>query len=265
MMVVFTDVDGTLIDFRTYEPGPALPGIAALRENGIPLVMVSSKTGAELVMWQEKLRIHEPLIPENGGAVMLPEGYREWEPGWPLENGFRVKRLVPGLEAFHGCVAEMNSRGLGITPITSIPAREIARLTGLPEEQARLAREREFSLPFILEKGNLEEVEKVAGEMGFRVVQGRRFHHLVASDKGRAVGELLGLYRSGEGETRSAGIGDNVNDLPMLEAVDMPFLVMREESVWDERVNVRGLVRAQGVGPRGFAWAVEKILKEVTT
>ena len=262
MMVVFSDVDGTLIDFRTYEPGASLLAVARLKERGIPLVMVSSKTRAELRMWQENLGLSEPLIPENGGAVLVPEGYRGWKLDWPTEDGFWVRRLAPEIESFYQCVDKANSRGHKVKPITRIPPEELASLTGLFPEQVRLARMREFSLPFVLEGGSVEEVEAIAAESGFRVIRGRRFHHLVASDKGKAVRELTSLYREHEGEIRTAGIGDNINDLPMLEAVDFPFLVMKEEGVWDEKVRVKGLVMAQGAGPVGFAWAIEKLLKE---
>jgi len=49
-MVVFTDLDGTLLRHEDYSWLPAGPALAELRRRRIPLVIASSKTRAEIVM-----------------------------------------------------------------------------------------------------------------------------------------------------------------------------------------------------------------------
>ncbi|MCG7852909.1 MAG: HAD hydrolase family protein, partial [Methanosarcinaceae archaeon] len=46
--VVFTDLDGTLIDHDTYSYKAARPALAALKKQGIPLIFCTSKTRAEI-------------------------------------------------------------------------------------------------------------------------------------------------------------------------------------------------------------------------
>ena len=46
--VVFSDLDGTLLDHSTYSWKAAAPALAALRDRGIPLILASSKTSAEI-------------------------------------------------------------------------------------------------------------------------------------------------------------------------------------------------------------------------
>ena len=55
------------------------------------------------------------------------------------------------------------------------------------------------------------------------------------------------------------GIGDSLNDLPMLLSVDIPVLVQKPGGVWEE-INVPYLYRVDGIGPEGWARAVEKII-----
>jgi predicted mannosyl-3-phosphoglycerate phosphatase (HAD superfamily) len=55
------------------------------------------------------------------------------------------------------------------------------------------------------------------------------------------------------------GIGDSPNDLPMLLAVDIPVLVQGPEGGWEE-VNIPRLRRVEGIGPEGWARAVEEII-----
>jgi len=55
MLVVFTDLDGTLLDEETYSWEAAEPALAMLRERGIPWVMVTSKTRAEVEVLRERM------------------------------------------------------------------------------------------------------------------------------------------------------------------------------------------------------------------
>ena len=70
-LIVYTDLDGSLLDGTTYSYEPATPALAALREQGIPLVLVSSKTRAEMEPLRQRLDHRDPFIVENGGAVAV--------------------------------------------------------------------------------------------------------------------------------------------------------------------------------------------------
>ena len=47
-LLVFTDLDGSLLDPHSYSFAAALPALAALAEREVPVVPVSSKTRREL-------------------------------------------------------------------------------------------------------------------------------------------------------------------------------------------------------------------------
>jgi hypothetical protein len=71
-LLVATDLDGTLLDERSYEWEPARPALAALAEAGALLVLASSKTRSEMEPLAAGLGFSSPLIVENGGAVLVP-------------------------------------------------------------------------------------------------------------------------------------------------------------------------------------------------
>ncbi|KAF5413010.1 MAG: Glucosyl-3-phosphoglycerate/mannosyl-3- phosphoglycerate phosphatase [Candidatus Methanocomedens sp.] len=73
--VIYTDMDGTLIDHDTYSYEAALPALDLIRKRNIPLVFCTSKTRAELEVYCKELEIYHPLISENGGAIFIPEDY----------------------------------------------------------------------------------------------------------------------------------------------------------------------------------------------
>ena len=72
--VVFVDLDGTLLDTGTASWEAAAPALQALRTYGIPLILVSSKTRAELEPLRRRLQHQDPFIAENGAAVFVPQG-----------------------------------------------------------------------------------------------------------------------------------------------------------------------------------------------
>ena len=68
-IVVVTDIDGSLLDFSTYSWEEAIPAINLLKRRKTLLVFCTSKTRAELVYLQDKMRIRDPFISETGGAI----------------------------------------------------------------------------------------------------------------------------------------------------------------------------------------------------
>jgi HAD superfamily hydrolase (TIGR01484 family) len=69
MTVLFTDIDGTLIDHHTYDAGFTHDAVHALIDKGVAVVFCSSKTFAEQHYLQQQLGIRQPMIVENGGGV----------------------------------------------------------------------------------------------------------------------------------------------------------------------------------------------------
>ncbi|EMR5910806.1 HAD-IIB family hydrolase, partial [Enterobacter hormaechei] len=72
-LLVFTDLDGTLLDFHTLDWQPAAPWLAKLRDKQIPVILCSSKTTAGMQDMQQELGLGGlPYIAENG-AVIQPD------------------------------------------------------------------------------------------------------------------------------------------------------------------------------------------------
>ena len=75
MLVIFTDLDGTLLDYDGYQFAPAGGGLDHVRMERVPLVFCSSKTFEEQKRYQREMELEGPLVVENGSAVVLPRGY----------------------------------------------------------------------------------------------------------------------------------------------------------------------------------------------
>jgi mannosyl-3-phosphoglycerate phosphatase len=260
-LIVFTDLDGTLLDHSTYSFAAAEPALRLLRDKNIPLVLCSSKTRSEIEIVRAALGNAEPFIAENGGAVFIPAGRFPLEslparkvPGYDVvEFGTPYARL---LEAFERLNEMFPGKLKGFHDLT---AGEVAGLTGLSAAEAELARKREFDEPFLLnDLSAIDAVREMAERSGLSVVRGGRFFHLTGdNDKGRCARFLVLLYAQALGRpVASIGLGDSANDLPLLEAVDIPVLVRKPGGSYDPAIRLQGLYLAPGEGPAGWRAAI---------
>lgn len=264
-LVLFTDLDGTLLDHDTYSFGPAREALAALESESVPVVFTTSKTRAEIEKWRRLTGNTDPFISENGGAIFVPEGYFGGDFVYDRkEDGYLVIELgAPHREVVRALEDIRRGTGIEIRGVSDMGVEEVMELTGLGEEDAGLVREREYGEPFVVGGGS-EAEETVVGEIekrGLTHTQGGRFHHILGrSDKGKAVSILKGLYVREWGVVETAGIGDSLNDLSMLKAVDIPILVRKPGGGYDERVSITGMAVADAPGPSGWNSAILKLI-----
>ncbi|MEA5115147.1 MAG: HAD-IIB family hydrolase [Geobacteraceae bacterium] len=267
--VIFTDLDGTLLDHETYSFGPALPALKLIRELDIPLIVCSSKTRKEIEWYRDKLGNTHPFISENGGGIFIPSGYFDTlgqflRSAETLEDGYVMIRLGAPYRELRSALLELRNEGFGITGFGDMTTAEVAAVTGLPEEQAAMSRERDFDEPFLFNGDDTVAVklQEAIRLKGFNLTQGRFFHILGGSDKGKAAAILADLYRKNYGEITTCALGDSPNDLPMLEYVDYPVIVKKSDGRHDPRIDIPRLIKAEGAGPIGWNLAIIGLLDD---
>ncbi|MEM9769655.1 MAG: haloacid dehalogenase, partial [Cyanobacteria bacterium P01_D01_bin.71] len=155
-------------------------------------------------------------------------------------------------------------RGFG-----DLSVEQVQELTGLSAAAAHQAKAREFTEPFLTPKKMPPATLTAAvEEMGFKVVVGDRFSHLIggSAGKGIAVHRLAELYATtfaaGE-KIVTVGLGNSPNDLDMLENVDRA-IVLPGASGPHLQLGNRGWTIAPQPAPEGWAIAVKQILAEFT-
>jgi mannosyl-3-phosphoglycerate phosphatase len=262
--IVFTDLDGTLLDAVDYSYEKSLDAIERLKRSGIPLVFCSAKTRAEQEVYRRKMGVFHPFIVENGGAIFIPCNYFPFsfvyhktvdgllviELGLPCDQIRRLLTKVKEEGGFH-------FRGFG-----EMSAEEVAMETGLDVESAKLAKEREYdeTIEFDVSGGEVSKALQRIRQAGLNWAHGGRFYNVIGdSDKGKAVRIVSNLYCKLWGEIETIGLGDSQNDLPMLCEVDIPILVQKRDYSW-EKIDLPHLHRVQGIGPEGWRRAIEALV-----
>jgi mannosyl-3-phosphoglycerate phosphatase family protein len=260
-VVVFTDVDGCILDASTYAPGPARSAIRRLGQRGVPVILCTSRTRAEVVALETRLGRRSIAIVESGAAVLIPPrflprhppGARRVRAGWflPLAAPYAEVRVA---------LAELRQAlGGGIRGFGDMTAREVAERTGLPLEDARRARRREFDEPFVFEGDQArlhDALRAVLPARGLAWSRGGRFHHLHGDvDKGRAVRVVTGWLRELWPAPYTIALGDSPHDLPMLREADQAVIVPLPGGNADPSLH-RSLPRAlMAVAPGPVGWA----------
>jgi mannosyl-3-phosphoglycerate phosphatase len=262
-VLVFTDLDGTLLDHGYYAYKAALPGLELIRHRKIPLIFTSSKTRLEIETLQAGTGIRDPFIAENGAAVFFPARYRNFDihggvPRFPytvIQLGVAYREIRDFFDSVKG---RFDLKGFGDWPI-----EQIASLTGLSTGQASMAKQREFTEPFLMgDESKIDELAAAAAASGLTITPGSRFYHLMGNrqDKGRAVRLCTEVFAGNlNGEVVTIGLGDSANDIPMLENVDIPILIPHPDGSF-EKIDRFNPIKADRPGSAGWNDATLKAL-----
>ncbi len=257
--IIFSDLDGTLLDAVRYSFNDALPALSLIQAHGVPLVLCSSKTRAEIVACRQRMHNFHPFITENGGGIFIPQGYFS-APADPVNGYQRIILGLPYAEIRRHFVALRERLGASVRGFADMTAEEVAELTGLSCDDAALSKQRDFDEPFVFEGAPDTRFLQAIEDAGLHWTQGRVFHIMGKHDKGLAVKTLKALYLREYGEISCIGLGDSLNDLPLLQAVDRPVLIRHEDGSFDSRIVIDGLMKTQSPGPQGWNEAVLKLL-----
>lgn len=260
--LLFSDLDGSLLDHRSYDWSPAAEWLTRLRDEGVPVIPVTSKTRSELLALRQELGLADrPFVAENGAVVGLPADWCHARlERSPAPDGVVIRTLGVDIGFIRQRLGVWRERlGVCFTPMSEMPLDDLVAFTGLSEEQARLARMREGSEPLVWADSDvrLEEFRRGLAGDGLHLVRGGRFWHATGeSDKGQAVSWLTERFAALRGvRPLTLALGDGPNDIAMLEAVDQA-VVIRGCHGLEVTPHQPALYRSRESGPVGWAEGV---------
>lgn len=265
-ILVFSDLDGTLLNHHDYSYRDAVPALERLRTLRIPLILVSSKTFAEIETLHSQLALDTPFVCENGSIVAAPVACEKLLAGL---NGRLTKQAGSVLCYLGGSRDHIldilrslhkHFRFRGFSQMTDV---EIADCTGLDTARAVLANRRMATEPIVWQD-DIDKLDVFVREvevLGLRVVKGGRFYHIMGRvDKADAVTALTrayaGLYCSG---INSIVLGDSENDRAMLQAATIAVVIPGPDGS-HMQLEHNSIFHAPAPGAAGWAYAVNSIL-----
>ena len=277
-LMVVTDLDGSLLDHYTYSYAPAKPMLEQLKADGVPVVLCSSKTRAEMQVLRAELGLTDPYIVENGAAIYVPKTYVPLGAASPLtmpERGedmgdeWRIAFGEPRThwqELMRTLPDELRANYRKFAAMT---VGQIADLTGLSIEDARRASQREFGEPLHWRGAPADKQRLIdtLQHLGARVLQGGRFLHVAGDfDKGRALKWLANYLGDATGKKPiTVALGDSQNDVAMLDAANYAVVIRSPVHEAPRLERDEGVIFTEHTGPRGWAEGLSAVLAEVSS
>ncbi|TWT55064.1 putative mannosyl-3-phosphoglycerate phosphatase [Rubripirellula amarantea] len=268
-LIIFTDLDGCLLNKHDYDWSAAAATLSRLRELSVPVIMNSSKTVPEMTQLATELNLNEQtFISENGSVIRwgIDSGESSGTSeviGVPRDQILTVLRQLKPNFSFRSFV------DLGLDGV-------IAE-TQLPRDQASMALQRQGTEPLLWDDTEERRLDFEAAiqDHHLTLTRGGRFWHVAGhASKGKAMQRVaqqwavqnipaLDIASSGDGQnnaqTVTAAIGDSPIDQSMLDVADVPIGIPTKAGLG---VNIdlnRGIV-ATKQGAEGWSQAVSELL-----
>ena len=206
-LVVFSDLDGTLLDHGSYAWSAAKPALQRLARIPAPVILASSKTAAEIEVLQRDMGLdHWPAIVENGAGMLGDDTPSQYDDLRAVvdEMPVRLRRCF---------------KGFGDMSVT-----DVVGCTGLSPQDAKRARQRAFSEPglWLGTDADASEFFLALGARGVTARLGGRFMTLsFGATKADQMAAILARFAP----RHSVALGDAPNDTEMLEAAEIGIIV----------------------------------------
>lgn len=252
-LLVFTDLDGTLLEHGSYSHAPAAPALAALRAHRIPLILASSKTAAEIAPLHAELQLGDaPAIVENGAGLYDPAR-------GPQADDADYARIRAALAALPADLRRLY-RGFG-----DMSVAEVVAATGLSPAGAALARKRCFSEPGLW-SGDADGEAALLAALAEHGIAGRHGGRFLTLSLGRTKADAMAEVAARLRADTTVALGDAPNDAEMIAAADHGIWVRNDHAppVPRQPGPARGRIRyTTEPGPTGWNAAVLALLDDL--
>ena len=258
-ILIFTDLDGSLLHRDTFRFDQIKDFLKDILSKGIFIIPNTSKTDKEILEFKNELGINIPYISENGASINglnlinkdLPQELilsREKE---TLLNIF-TKTVSLKLQNKCKWLYEMDEKNQSL-------------ILGLKYHKLKSALDRKYTVPFIFNgsKSEKKELSKILKNKGLFLQEGGRVIHLTDRvNKAKALQVFVRFFKKINKNIITIAVGDNYNDLDMLRSSDFPCLVFNDKFTLDE-IPINNLITTNKPSPEGWADVIKMALVKI--
>jgi len=259
LVVIFTDLDGSLLHRDTFKFDSIKDYIKSLINSGIIIIPNSSKTEKEIEKFNEELGVKLPYISENGSAI---HGLNLINQNFPNEIILSRKKEEL-LKIFNEKTPErlLNK----CVEISKLSKKEQEKKFGQKDEGLKNALKRKYTLPFLFNGNNSEKNKllKSLSNNSLTLQEGGRVLNLCDNiNKIKSMNRIIKILKKTEDKIKTIAVGDNYNDLEMLKNSDVPCLVFNDQFKLD-KINIDNLIFSNKPSPEGWADVIKMALEKI--
>ena len=258
-IVIFTDLDGSLLHRDTFKFDTIKDYIKKLINNGIIIIPNSSKAEKEIEKFSMELGIALPYISENGSAIHRLNLINQNFP-----NKIILSREKDELfKIFSSKVPEkIRNKCLLISKMSKKKQEEIF---GQKDDKLKDVLSRNYTLPFLFkgEKKEKNKLLKILNYNSLTLQEGGRVSNLCDNvNKVKSMNKVIKILKKTEDKIKTIAVGDNYNDLNMLKNSDIPCLVFNDQFKLDQ-INIDNLEFSNKPSPEGWADVIKMALDKL--
>ena len=259
-IIIFTDLDGTLLHSETFEFENIRQYIKNLLSKNISIIPNSSKTKAELSNFNKQYHLNLSFIAENGSSIHrlnlinknLPEKILLSK---PTDEIYKIYK--------QNITTHLKKK---ITFILNLKSKEQEEIFGLSLEKMNLAVKRDHSIPIQFNGTEIEKNEftKILKNSGLTIQTGGRIMNVCDNiNKSIAMSEAIRLMKKElNDEIITIGVGDNENDIEMIKNADYSCLV-KNENFDSSLINIDNLIKSDEPSPKGWSDVIKTALQKI--
>ncbi len=252
-LLVFSDLDGTLLDHDTYSWAAAEPALTRLAQIGAPVVLSSSKTAVEMAVLQADMGLDAyPAIVENGsGLIGLP--------GEVDAGVVRYEKLRAALDETPPALRRQ------FTGFGDMSVQDVMNATGLTQQAAKLARTRSFSEPGLW-AGTEDEMAEFIEALACQDVTARFGGRFLTLSFGKTKADRMDAVIAQYRPTHTIALGDAPNDVEMLEKADFGVIIANPHrpALPALKGEAEGaIIRTTDPGPIGWNSAINALFQRL--
>ena len=259
-VLIFTDLDGSLLHRETFKFDNIKEYLRKLISNGIFIIPNTSKTEKEILEFNYELGSSLPYISENGAAIN----------GLDLLNSNLPKELILSREKDNLLNIFKN-----IVPINlqnkckwlyEMDKKNQSLILGLKENKLKMALDRKYTIPFLFNgnKNEKNELSKILKYKGLTIQEGGRVINLCDKvSKAKAMQIFIRFFKKNNENIKTIAVGDNYNDLDMLKISDYPCLVFNDQFRLDQ-IFIDNLISTNKPSPEGWADVIKMAMEKIS-
>ena len=266
--LIFTDLDGTLLDHDNYSYGNNKKMISTIINNKNEIIFNTSKTFSECKKLLKEFKLSNmPFSTENGAVLYFPKiRFNKIKNSSSFEKYWKVRTAKLSSKNWHQFLLKKQKK-FNFLIAQDLSPKILKKYTNLDNTSKMLNRE---ASQIILWKDSLVNLKKfknvLKSEKKGVLIQGSRFMQVSSVCNKRIAKKLISHAYDyqfyGTYSKNTIALGDSKNDIDMLNSANYPCLIKNRSGYFLKlRSNKKNIIKSSKFAPDGWNQVLYKLNK----
>ena len=266
--LIFTDLDGTLLNHDNYSFGNNKKLISTIINNKNEIIFNTSKTFSECKKLLKELKLSNmPFSTENGAVLYFPKiRFNKIKNSSSFEKYWKVRTAKLSSKNWHQFLLKKQKK-FNFLIAQDLSPKILKKYTNLDNTSKMLNRE---ASQIILWEDSLVNLKKfknaLKSEKKGVLIQGSRFMQVSSVCNKRIAKKLISHAYDyqfyGTYSKNTIALGDSKNDIDMLNSANYPCLIKNRSGYFLKlRSNKKNIIKSSKFAPDGWSQVLYKLNK----